>query len=232
MTDSKSQCKGTTQAGDRCQRQSHADYCYMHEHQAPDAEPGDGLNDKQRLFVELYLANGLNAAKAYRDAGYCGNDRSAPYVLKNDDRVKALIEKRLEEHAMGSAEALARLTEWGRGTFEFFLDDEGRLDLESEQAQHNRHLIKKIHYDDYGRPERIELHDPKDATKSIAKIHGLVKDRVEHSGSVEHTEAPRYDYSVLSDDELEELERITAKLEETVDDSTATHRSQGGAGEA
>lgn len=215
MADPPTQCKGKKENGARCGIRLHGDYCRHHVDQAPGGEGPDTLSDKQRLFVELYLANGLNAAQAARDAGYADGPgaRVQGCNLKKDPRIAKIIEDRLAEHAMSANETLARLTEWGRGTMAYFVDEHGELDLESEQAKNHRHLIKKIHMDKYGRPDRVELYDPKDAVKSLAKIHGLVTDRVEHSGSVEHVEKPAYDYSALTDEELDALEKITEKLE-------------------
>ena len=54
------------------------------------------ITDKQKHFVELYLANGLNATKAYIEAGYSNNngraDTNASNCLKKAN-VKAYLEQ-------------------------------------------------------------------------------------------------------------------------------------------
>ena len=220
-TTEKNQCKGIARTtGNRCTRKlNDAHYCKQHADQAPGADAEDSLTDRQRLFAEFYLANGFDRTKAAIQAGYSEHSaKSKANDLMIEPRIKATIQSRLDEHAMTAAETMARLTEWGRGTMAHFVDDEGQLDLESESAKAHRHLIKEVKTDQYGVPISIKLHDPQKPVSTIAKIHGMVRDRVEHSGSVEHRTEPLYDYSVLSDDELDQLEAITAKLEATLSD--------------
>lgn len=216
LDDGLQQCQGMTEHDERCQHRVRAEYCPQHAYQAPGADPEDALTRRQKLFIEFYFANGFNQARAAIQAGY--SERCARSIGSNlmaDPRIKAVVEARLADHAMSANETIARLTEWGRGTIDHFLDDGGNLDLESDRAKSHRHLIKKVHYDRYGRPEAVDLHDPQSAVSLLAKVHGVVKDRVEHSGSVETISRPAYDYSVLSDEELEQLDQIMAKLEES-----------------
>lgn len=215
MTDSSStQCRGRTKQGERCKRSASADtlYCRAHQDQGG-GEAIDTLSRRQRLFVEFFFANGLNAYQAAIDAGYSKSYAKEAYSQIISGAVKTVIDDRLAEHAMPANEALGRLSDWGRGTLAYFIGETGEVDLTTDAAKAHLHLVKKIKTDKYGRPSEVELHDPKDAVKTLAKIHGLVTDRVEHSGSVERVERPAYDYSVLSDDELDALEAITKKLE-------------------
>lgn len=219
MPDEMRQCKGTTQQGEPCEMNvKESDYCRHHKDQAPGGEPEDAMTHKQKLFVEFYCSNGFNALKAYKQAGYSGESRSAPYELKQKPKVQAAIKQRMDDYAMDSEEALARLSEFGRATYDHFLDDDGFFSLQTEEAQRNVHLIKNLQLDQAGRVEKIELHDPKDAVKSIAKVHGELSDKHEHTFQ-DQRRSQQYDYSVLTDEELEELERITAKLEETIDET-------------
>ena len=58
------------------------------------------ITEKQKRFVELYLANGLNATKAYIEAGYSNRngraDTNASNCLKKPDVVKYLEELQSE----------------------------------------------------------------------------------------------------------------------------------------
>ena len=99
---------------------------------------------------------------------------------------------------MSAGEAVRRLAEMGRGslipfvsyqnepqlhvlTGEPILDDEGkektvsvvRVDLNSDQARSNLHLLRKIKQGAYGL--EIEIHDPKDALDKILQLHGRYK---------------------------------------------------------
>jgi hypothetical protein len=94
----------------------------------------------------------------------------------------------MERDCIGKAETLWRLSTMTRGDIRDFVDPStGIIDLERP----NTHLIKKMASkviitekpDDKGvittrttEITRIELHDSKDALKTIARIHGLLKD--------------------------------------------------------
>ena len=85
-----------------------------------------------------------------------------------------LIQKTLAELSMSAEEATRRLAQWGRGTIAPFLD--GReIDMASDIARENMHLVKKYTVTDKG--VSIELHDAKDAVIQLAKIHGLFTDK-------------------------------------------------------
>jgi phage terminase small subunit len=147
-------------------------------------------------FVDEYFLCGLNAAEAYRRAfgrDVKGAKQSALRLLQRED-VRAAITARLKESAMEADEALARLSEWGRGSIAPFLatnqDGLVRLDLNSDEAAESLHLIKKLKQvrtrkgggDKPWEEERteIELHDAKDAVVQLAKIRGLFVER--HAG--------------------------------------------------
>lgn len=155
------------------------------------------LTRKQRRFVEEYCAD-FNGTQAAVRAGY--SRRTARSIgsenLAKPDVAAAILE-RLDELSMSAAEATKRLTDWGRGTVEPFLTaDVGggiTIDLSSDDAQANLHLIRKVKQterillgdgDDgtrvLERRMEIELHDAKDAVVQIARIRGVLRDRVEN----------------------------------------------------
>ncbi|TQV71604.1 hypothetical protein FLL45_20865 [Aliikangiella marina] len=54
------------------------------------------LTDKQRSFIDNYLANGSNGVQAARDAGYKGNDNTLRQVAHQNlekENIKAEIER-------------------------------------------------------------------------------------------------------------------------------------------
>ena len=76
----------------------------------------EDLTDKQRVFVEHYLAC-WNAAEAARRAGYSADStRSIGSENLTKPDIRAAIARRLAELAMGADEVLARLSDLARAT--------------------------------------------------------------------------------------------------------------------
>lgn len=141
------------------------------------------LTDKQRLFVDHYLAC-LNGAEAARRAGYAdsGARQEACRLLTNAD-IRATIDAALADAAMPASEVLARLTEQARASMEEFVTVRGRgvgLDLKAAKARGVLHLVKK--YSKTKQGVTIELYDAQAALALLAKHHGLLVERHEHSG--------------------------------------------------
>jgi hypothetical protein len=86
----------------------------------PAAPPTKPLTTKQRAFVEAYLANGFNATKAARDAGYKSPHPEGSRLLQNAT-VAAAVRARLTAAAMAADEVLARIAQIGRADFGDFL---------------------------------------------------------------------------------------------------------------
>lgn len=151
---------------------------------------------RMKRFAEAYTGEALfRGAESARIAGFSRESagRIAVRLLK-DPRVQRLINRRLAKYAMSSDEAMARLSAMGRGTLAPFLAEVQQgdetyveVDLSSDDAKANIHLVKKIKQTKVrritGRGEEkeieeelkteIELHDAKDATVQMAKIRGL-----------------------------------------------------------
>lgn len=175
-----------TTTGQPCQFPS-SENCPHH------GQTSDDLTDKQRRFIEEYTVD-FNATQAAIRAGYSEKTAAQQgHQLLNKTSVSEAIEERLEQLAMSADEALKRLADWGRGDLTPFLreteDGDVVIDLSTEEARRNMHLIRKIKFDerrvDDERTElrqRIELHDAKDAVKQIAKAHGLFVDKTVVSG--------------------------------------------------
>ena len=134
------------------------------------------LTAKRKKFVEAYCGPAkLNGTRAAKAAGYAaGSASEEAYRLLRNAQVQAAIAKRLEQHSMSAAEATERMAQLARGSLEPFLDDDGELNLASEEAVENRHLVKKVKHGmtAHGATVELEIHDPKDALKEILKLHG------------------------------------------------------------
>lgn len=144
------------------------------------------LTGKQERFKEEYCVD-FNATAAAIRAGY--KVRSAKSIgaenLTKPDILRAISE-RLEELSLKPEEGIKRLTDMGRASFATFLKiNEGGLieiDLTSEEAKMNLHLIKKIKQTkktaivEGVKTEtalfEIELHDSKDAIKTLLEVYG------------------------------------------------------------
>ncbi len=172
-------CKGTTAKGAACSRAA-GPYGFCHQH--------DPLTDKQRAFIDEYMID-MNATRAAIRAGYSEKTAySIGHENLNKPDIRQAIDERLKSRAMGADEAVARLATWARGDVSPFVrattDDDGRpcvvVDLTTDEARANLHLIKKIKQGVNGL--EIELHDAKDATLNLLKLAGKFVERVEHSG--------------------------------------------------
>lgn len=183
-------CRAHTKTGKRCNNEAveGSEYCHIksHREQSPEAS----LTDKQRRFVEEYCVD-YNATAAAKRAGYSKNSASEiGFENLRKPQIANAIKKRMEELAMSAEEAVKRLADWGRGTAHPFLQvnektGELHIDLSSEKAQQNLHLIKKLKQHDtivqkgggdkdevISRTWEIELHDQKDAVDKILKVIG------------------------------------------------------------
>ncbi|GAB4052508.1 terminase small subunit [Spirosoma litoris] len=164
----------------------------------PETNPLDKLNARQRKFVVEYL-DCLNQSEAARRAGYSEKTvRLQGHRLITNDNVIKAIAYLGEQMMMSAGEAVRRLTEMARGNLVPFFrwvqevqynvltgtpltDLNGnvvtmlvaKLDLTSEEAKANLHLLKKVKQGQYGL--EIELNDPKDALDKILQLHGRYK---------------------------------------------------------
>lgn len=153
------------------------------------------LKTKPRAFVEAYLANGFNATKAAKAAGYSEKTAYSQggRLLKNVE-IKQEIEKRLGEMTMSANEALYRLTEHAKGNLSEFI----KLSPEQLKLHPQAHLLKKFKMTTKpGEEQRveIELYDAQNALINILKeqhlIAGEATDRTEMTGRVQMIEIVR-----------------------------------------
>lgn len=137
------------------------------------------LTPKELRFCQLY-AQCLNGAKAARDAGYSENTAKV-IACENltKPNLKQVVKHYLELEAMSTEEAVKRISDMGRGNFEYFVKEDGTVDLTTDSAKANIGLIKKVKQTKkigYDGTEivstEIEIHDAKDALKTILEVHG------------------------------------------------------------
>lgn len=139
-----------------------------------------GLTNKQRVFVEAYLAT-WNATEAARQAGYAYPNVEGARLLVNPS-IAETIKQRIAEKTMAADEVLVRLTEHARNSMQDFLDpDRGELDLASARDGGKLHLVKKLTRTDtkYGKQVAIELYDAQAALALLGKHHGLFKEVID-----------------------------------------------------
>lgn len=142
----------------------------------PEAVGTDGLTDKQRAFIEHYLTC-WNASEAARRAGYRNRANTAGAQLMSNNVIRAAIENRLAQAAMGANEVLVRLTDIASNSLADCLTLKGQswtVDLPKAQRLGKLHLIKSVKSTRYG-PE-VELYSAADALVQLGKVHRLFTD--------------------------------------------------------
>lgn len=147
------------------------------------------LNNKQRAFIEHYLAC-WNATQAAREAGYSEKTAraiGAENLTKPD--IKAEINRRLSELKADADEVLTRLTAHARGSMEDLMDLENNLSLGAARANGALRLVKKLKEHSWTdkdgeqhRTREVELHDAQAALVQLGRHHKLFVDRTEHTG--------------------------------------------------
>lgn len=168
------------------------------------------LTPHQRRFVSAYLET-FNATQAAIDAGYA--ERSASNqghrLMKNDEVLEAIAEA-LDATAMRAEESLMRLATHARanmGDFLNFAEGEGYT-LALPDDPDKLALIKKLKQRRTERTDangnvtsvetwhELELHDAQSALKTLAQVHGLLRQRVDVNN---------LDYTKMSDQQLERI---------------------------
>ena len=140
------------------------------------------LTFRQKQFVERYLVLG-NATQAAKEAGYSartarqmGSENLTKPVIQEE------IRRRVAELVMGADEALQRLAQIARGEHGAYIQDDGTLDLAQMKEDGKLHLVKSIRPGRYGLS--VEFGDMLAALVTIARRHGLLRDRVAVEGTV------------------------------------------------
>lgn len=158
-----------------------------------DQAPLGKLNRREQVFVDCYLKT-WKASEAARLAGYKGRADVAGARVMAKPKIRAMIEERISESAMGANEALKRLAEQARlnaADFFFFemqdVIDPATGDLIQRpvmtainwQAVIERgHLVKGVKYDRRGNVI-LEFHDAQTALLHIGKNLKLFSDQID-----------------------------------------------------
>lgn len=158
--------------------------------------------DRHQQFINEYVQC-WNATEAYRrvyPSVSDGTARTNAAVLLADTNISEEIKRRITEKAMGADEVLIRLGEHARGSLAPFTVQNGSnisIDLTTDQAKANIHLIKKISQrrivkrknkgaDETEEEEdttlTLEIHDAQAALNTLARHHGLLTDKTELTG--------------------------------------------------
>jgi hypothetical protein len=192
-------------------------------------KPKAKLTDQQQLFVLEYLEC-WNATEAYLASHPKCHSRGAASVggataLVNPN-IRAAIDARLKEKAMGVDEVLARLAEQGRMSISEFIvestnteyDKEGNeigtvetVGLNWKAIRKYGHLIKSITSTQYG--PKIELHDGQAALVHIGKHLKLFTDQVDVT-SLGQSVAPK-------EDNAERFDRAVSTLADAIRESVS-----------
>lgn len=138
-------------------------------------KPKRGLSPKQKKFCVEYIKNGANAAKAYELAGYSNKSpRNGAYQLLSNKQVQEYIQELaagVDKQAVADADEVMRyLTQVMRG-------------------YHESHILVTVGTGK-GKTEAVsvvklpEERDQLEAAKTLAKIHGILTNKVDLTGGV------------------------------------------------
>lgn len=144
------------------------------------------LSPMQEAFVNEYLKC-RNATQAAKAAGYSAKTAySKGHALKHEPEIAKAIQERFDEAAMTAGEVLALLAEQARAAYAEYLtvgaDQKPFVDVARMIADGKAHLIKSLKYTRNG--INVEFHSAESARELIARVHGLMTDKIEHSGEV------------------------------------------------
>ena len=164
---------------------------------------GEGLTEKQRAFVDALIGPAAgNATQAARMAGYRDDNYNSLRATASENLTKPNVQRYL-----AAARARKRLSpEWVRdrlgelaGTTmaDFMVVRDGKLEIDWGAASLAGAIgqVKEVTEDILpggdGKDEvirrRMKLHNPIPALAVMAKVEGLITERIEHSGNVKHT---------------------------------------------
>ena len=151
--------------------------------ETPDLNRSDApLTDKMKRFIDEYTGpSRLNATRSALAAGYSENTAAAiGWENLRKPSISRAIAERLKEFSMSAAEATERMAQFAQGSLVPFLTPDGHVDLSTDEAQDNLHLIRKLKMttryskdgDKLSETFEIEIHDPKDALDKVLKLNG------------------------------------------------------------
>lgn len=161
------------------------------------------MSEKQEVWLAEYLQS-FNATDAAKKAGYKWPNKYGAQLKK---KFAAEIESELRERVMSAEEALARLSDMARADISDFLHVDGNyvaVDISNAKNAGKTHLIKKYKGRSKNSGEEIELHDSKDALKTLLQVYGRLRNNVNIDWRIEIVEYLR-NGQLTPGDVLEEL---------------------------
>lgn len=178
------------------------------------ANKNDALTDKQWAFVLAYVEC-LNATEAAALAEYQGS-RATLAVIGFENlrkpKIKAAINKLLNERLMSANEVLDRLSSQARGIPGECFRVAGPLvgvDLEKLKEKNLLHLIKKFSYDKNGKLQSVEFYDSQTALAHLGKYHALFVERTRQedwrTDAIEYIRRGEISFEALADEFDEDL---------------------------
>lgn len=143
-------------------------------------ETGDNLNDRQRAFVDAYLANGFNATQAAIAAGYSPQSaRTRGYDLVRNPDIRAHIDAHLEACGASRDKVLQELTDLAfKADMRLFEGLAAGRTLEELHAEGvDTRMVKKlvVRSGEKESQTSVELYDRQRAIEQLAKVMGLEK---------------------------------------------------------
>lgn len=185
------------------------------------------LNNKQRAFVETYIACNFNATRAARMVGYAQPNMAGPRMILNDS-IAAAVKERISEIAMSADEVLRRYANYARFDVSEFVrvpvygpmsladeqDDDPVADKKARTVDPyvdvlalieagQGFAIKGVKQTPSG--ANIEFHDPVAALQALGKHLGVLSDKVTNLNIDLDKLAD------MSDEELDKLEKALGK---------------------
>jgi hypothetical protein len=139
------------------------------------------LSDQQTQWVLSYLSSGYNIRKAFKDAGYLGNNPNVTAArMKTNKHVQAALEWWWEQQAMPAKELNARIAAYCRGDIgdlEPVYEAETCAEVIRLANKHNVSMfIKSVKPDKSGRPI-IEMVSPEVFLGMLQKSKDAGEDR-------------------------------------------------------
>lgn len=204
------------------------------------------LRPRQQKFVD-FMVRGMPGYKAYKQAVYSGDKKAVEYNtlaacasrLLTKANIRTAIEERCRILAMGREEAIKRMSAFARGTPEMFgkigYDGQIEIDLSTDEAQANLHLLKKIEQtktikevkrdgetgeiiEVYDLRTKIEMYNAADATAKIMRARGHFGGTLENPGVQVQLTLPEWREEAKR--RREEASESMEQFEEEGDDDT------------
>lgn len=186
----------------------------------------DDLNDRQEMFCQEYVKD-FNGARAARDAGYSEKTAAAkacellklPKIKRRIRFAKQELLDKIDVDRMWIASRMMRMldtemrdvAEWGpehqekRAKDGALIVSPGVTLIPSEDLTRNAaYAVQEIGNTKEG--VKIKLHDKRAVAMDLARLLGLVTEKVDHSGKVEQVVSSGPDLSAMTPEQLKAYE--------------------------